>query len=69
MKFEIGQKVIVLNTEFKPAGDAVIRDYQEENHQYEVAFVYPDQSLPQPIHIPEERLLLPSFFKKGASAD
>ena len=56
MKFEIGQNVIVLDTEFKPAGNAIVR-------KYEVSFVYPDKSMADNIIIPEERLLLPSSYK------
>lgn len=64
MKFEIGQNVIVLDTEFKPAGNAIICDYEEQVHKYEVSFVYPDKTNADKIKIPEERLLLANFFKK-----
>lgn len=60
MKFENGQEVIVLDTEFKPAGNAIIRNYLEETNIYEVAFIYPNKTLADHIIIPEERLLLPS---------
>ena len=30
MKFEIGKQVLVLDTEYKPAGNAVICNYEEQ---------------------------------------
>jgi hypothetical protein len=61
MKFQIGQNVIVLDTEFKPAGNAVVCNYEEDIHRYEVSFVYPDKINADHIVIPEERLLLPTL--------
>jgi hypothetical protein len=58
MKFLIGQNVIVLNTEFKPAGEAVICNYQEHTKWYEVAYIYPDRINAVNIVIPEERLIM-----------
>jgi len=63
MKFEIGQNVIVLDTEFKPAGNAIVRKYEAIIDKYEVSFIYPDKSMADNIIIPEERLLLPSSYK------
>lgn len=64
MKFEIGQNVIVLDTEYKPAGNAVICNYVEQLHKYEVEFVYPDKTNADNIIIPEERLLSIGLFKR-----
>jgi hypothetical protein len=61
MKFQIGQHVIVLDTEYKPAGNAVIRKYEEDIHHYEVSFVYPDKIQADHIVIPEERLMTTTF--------
>ncbi len=63
MKFEIGQEVIVLDTEFKPAGNAIVCHYEDSINKYEVAFVYPNKHQADHITIPEERLLLPAFSK------
>lgn len=58
MKFSTGQTVTILNTEYKPTGTAVIRNYEEGSHRYEVEFKYPDNDQPAKIYIPEERLIL-----------
>ena len=57
MKFQISQTVIVLDTEYKPAGTAVIRSLNEELGQYELDFRYPDSEQVQQIWVREERLL------------
>jgi len=61
MKFQIGQHVILLDTEYKPAGNAIIRKYEEDIHRYEVSFVYPDKIQADHIVIPEERLMITTF--------
>ena len=43
MKFHLSQKVILLDTEYKPAGVAVILDQNDESCRYEVNFTYPDR--------------------------
>jgi hypothetical protein len=57
MKFQIGQEVILLDTEFKPAGCAVVCKYEEHIDKYEVSFVYPHKTAADSIIVPEERLI------------
>jgi hypothetical protein len=65
MKYSSGQKVTLLDTEFKPAGSAVIRGYEETSNKYEVEFTYPDRQTVDNISVPEERLvLLTEFFNQ-----
>ena len=56
MKYYTGQVVTLLNTEYKPAGPAVICNYQHHSKKYEVDFKYPDQQLSDKIFVSEERL-------------
>jgi hypothetical protein len=58
MKYQSGQKVTVLDTEYKPAGNAVICNYQENSNKYEVDFTYPGNNKADKISVPEERLIL-----------
>lgn len=62
MKFYTGQKVILLDTEFKPAGSAIICNYQESTNKYEVDFTYPGNDKSDKLSIPAERLLVYSEF-------
>ncbi len=64
MKYSSGQRVTLLDTEFKPAGSAVIRGYEESSHKYEVEFTYPDRQTVDNISVPEERLILPEFLNR-----
>ncbi len=57
MKFQTGQKVILLDTEYKPAGDAVICEYDELSDKYVVEYTYPDGSKVNNVTVPEERLI------------
>ncbi len=56
MKFHLSQKVILLDTEYKPAGVAVILNLNDESRKYEVDYTYPDRMESQKIWVPEERL-------------
>jgi hypothetical protein len=58
MKYQSGQTVTLLDTEYKPAGSAVICNYQESSHKYEVDFTYPGNKKADKISVPEERLIL-----------
>jgi hypothetical protein len=58
MKFQSGQTVTVLDTEYKPAGKAVVCNYQENSNKYEVDFTYPGHEKADKISVPEERLIL-----------
>ncbi len=60
MKYSSGQTVMLLDTEYKPAGTAVICKYEEASDKYEVAFKYPDTERTDNIFVPEERLILPN---------
>ena len=62
MKFYTGQKVILLDTEFKPAGSAIICNYQEITNKYEVDFTYPGNEKSDKLSIPAERLIVFSEF-------
>lgn len=56
MKFRQSQQVILLDTEYKPAGVAVILNLNDESRRYEVNYTYPDRKESQTIWVPEERL-------------
>ncbi|MBC7688617.1 MAG: hypothetical protein H7211_10610 [Aquabacterium sp.] len=56
MKYYTGQVVTLLNTEYKPAGEAIICNYQHHSEKYEVDFKYPNQQLTHKIFVSEERL-------------
>jgi len=58
MKYQSGQTVTLLDTEYKPAGNAVICNYQENSNKYEVDFTYPGSEKSDKISVPEERLIL-----------
>ena len=62
MKYASGQKVTLLDTEFKPAGSAVVRGYEETSNKYEVEFTYPGRQTFDQIVVPGERLVLMSEF-------
>jgi hypothetical protein len=58
MKYQLGQTVILLDLEYKQAGTAVIRKYNEWSNQYVVDYIYPNGQKADQITIPEERLIL-----------
>jgi hypothetical protein len=58
MKYQSGQTVTLLDTDYKPAGSAVIIKYEESSNKYEVGFKYPDNETTDLISVPEERLIL-----------
>ncbi len=49
---------IVLDTEFKSAGSAIIRIFNPNTRQYTVDFKYPNSQETEQINIPEEMLIL-----------
>jgi hypothetical protein len=57
MKFSKGQKVIILTTERKPAGFAVILGYNIDVNKYKVSFQYPQANEAEEIEIPEDRIV------------
>ena len=57
MKYQNGQTVLLLNTEYKPVGNAVICNYEENSNKYEVDFTYPGCDWADKIKVPEDRLL------------
>ena len=58
MKYTTGQTVVLLDTEYKPAGSAVICAYEETSNKYEVSFTYPGSQTADRITVPEERLII-----------
>ncbi len=63
MKYYAGQIVTLLDTEYKPAGRAVICQYEKYSGKYEVDFIYPNKEKADKISVPEERLILvPGFI-------
>ena len=62
MKFYTGQKVTLLDTDYKPAGSAIICNYLESSNRYEVDFTYPDNVIADKISIPAERLIVYAEF-------
>jgi hypothetical protein len=58
MKYHSGQVVTLLDTEYKPAGRAVICRYEQNSGKYEVDFIYPDKEKADKISVREERLIL-----------
>ncbi len=58
MKFTPGQPVIVLNTEYKPAGAGIIKIFNPNTCHYTVDFKYTNSEELEEINIPEERLIL-----------
>jgi len=59
MKFQLSQTVILLDTEYKPAGNAIVRSHNDDRQQYEVDYKYPDSEKIEKIWVPEERLRTP----------
>jgi len=45
MKYKIGQTVVLLDTQFKPVGSAIITDINHSSHQYEVEYQVPGSKL------------------------
>jgi hypothetical protein len=58
MRFELNQTVILLNTEYKPAGSATIRQQSDDLRRYEVDYQYPHSEKVEQIWVPVERLLI-----------
>ena len=54
--------LMLLDTEFKPAGRAVICSYKEETRKYEIDFIYPDKQRADKISVPEGRLIIAQDF-------
>lgn len=57
MRFFKGQEVVILNTEGKPAGKAIIVSYLPVTNKYQVDFKYPNSSQTETIEVPEERIV------------
>ena len=58
MKYQEGQTVQLLNTEFKPVCHATVVHYDAESGKYEVRYHYPDPDNTDTINVPQERLML-----------
>lgn len=59
MKFKTGEEVIVLNTEHKPVGTAIVKNYHALSGKYKLLYKYPHSKELEEIDIPEERLIAP----------
>lgn len=59
MKFKTGEQVIVLNTEHKPVGTAIVKNYHALSGKYKLLYQYPHSKGLEEIDIPEERLIAP----------
>ena len=57
MRFEPNQTVILLNTEYRPAGNATIRQHSDDLLRYEVDYQYPYTQKVEQIWVPAERLM------------
>lgn len=58
MRFELNQTVILLDTDYKPAGNATIRKHSDDLLRYEVDYQYPHSQTVEQIWVPAERLLI-----------
>jgi hypothetical protein len=58
MKFQFNQTVILFDTEYKPAGNAIVRDYNDEQDKYQVEYRYPGSERTENIWIPAGRLAI-----------
>jgi hypothetical protein len=58
MKYKIGQTVILLNTEFKPVGSAIILDLNQEFQQYEVEYQISENKIKEKVWVKQERLTI-----------
>ncbi len=65
MKFKTGEQVIVLNTEHKPVGTAIVKNYHALSGKYKLLYQYPHSKELEEIDIPEERLITASEVKLG----
>jgi len=57
MKLKPGDKVIILSTEYKPAGSAVIKSFNADTQLYKVDFSYYNNESVVEIEVPPDRLL------------
>ena len=58
MRFELNQTVILLNTDYKPAGNAIIRKHSDDLLRYQVDYQYPHSQTVERIWVPAKRLLI-----------
>jgi hypothetical protein len=63
MKYKKGETVMLLDTEFKPFGSAIVLDLNTDSKQYEVEFQFPKSKLRERIWVPQERLIVASEIK------
>ncbi|HEV8083706.1 MAG TPA: hypothetical protein VGP55_10910 [Chitinophagaceae bacterium] len=57
MKFKTGEQAILLDTEYKPAGNAVIKFYNADTKLYKVEFRYANKNSVIEVEVPEDRLV------------
>jgi len=58
MKYKIGQTVVLLDTEFKPVGSAIIIDLNCDTHQYEVEYQVSANKIKEKVWVSQERLII-----------
>lgn len=56
MKYKPGQSVILLDTEFKPAVNAVIKEVNTEMQKYLIEYRFSADTNPEEIWVSQERL-------------
>lgn len=56
MKYQPEQPVILLDTEFKPATNAVIKEVNKDTQRYLIEYIFPAGAKPEQIWVPQERL-------------
>ena len=71
MKFQFNQTVLLLDTQYKPAASAIVRDYNLEQEKYQVEYRYPGSEKTEHIWVPLERLttLTPKIARENDSSD
>lgn len=57
MTFIPGQRVTVLDTTHKPAGDGIVQEFDPETQRCEVLYQYPGKKIPERIPVPTYRLI------------
>lgn len=56
MKYKTGQSVILLDTEFKPAAPATIKEVNVEIRKYLITYTVHNQKEDNELWVPQERL-------------
>jgi hypothetical protein len=62
MQFKEGELVLILDTQYKPAGTARVLGYNKDSTLYAVSFRYPGANADEEFEIPERRILIHQDF-------